>query len=50
MHFTIVDQMDGWWHCPEHLSAEIVDGPMSLADLSNEYWLVRVVAGNSVAR
>ena len=42
MHFTIVDQMDGWWHCPEHLSAEIVDGPMSLVDLTNEYWLVRV--------
>ena len=42
MHFTIEDQRDGWWHCPEHLSAEVVDGPMSVTDPANEYWLVRV--------
>ena len=42
MRLTIEDQSDGWWHCAEHLSAEVVDGPMSVDESSQRFWLVRV--------
>ena len=41
-HFTIEDQQDGWWHCPECLTCDVIDGPRPVEGLSGEYYFVSV--------
>jgi hypothetical protein len=39
--FLLVDQGDGWWHCPSPLRCQVIDGPAPYAGFSEPFWLVR---------